>query len=217
MRIEGVIKYTLDHRPERLSEGEVGEQAASLAAWRRVLRSVGLLGQEPGRYEGAGYGNLSRRARSGFEPPGRRSFVITGSQTSGRPTLGLADVALVESYDYRANRVSSRGATTPSSEAMTHGALYDMESRIETVFHAHSPDIWRQARALALPTTDPEVAYGTPEMALEVRRLYRLGDLRDRRLMVMGGHEDGVLAFGRSPEDAGCVLIGWLARAYALG
>ena len=32
----------------------------------------------------------------------------------------------------------------------------------------------------------------------------------------MGGHEDGVIAFGRSIEEAGQTLLTWLARAYEL-
>lgn len=216
MRGEGVIKFDLEHQELALERGRVAPLVARLAAWRRILRSTALIGQDPGRYEGAGYGNLSLRLFDRFVPPGRREFLITGTQTSGMPSLALNDVALVERYDYRTNRVRSRGSARPSSEALTHGAAYDLESRIQAVFHAHSPEIWRCAKALGLPTTDPSADYGTPEMALEVRRLYRLDDLRDRRLLVMGGHEDGVVAFGRSPDEAGSVLLTWLARAYQI-
>ena len=51
-------------------------------------------------------------------------------------------------------------------------------------------------------------------MAAEVGRLYREGIFAERRILAMGGHEDGILVFGRSPEDAGRVLLTWLARAY---
>jgi hypothetical protein len=53
-------------------------------------------------------------------------------------------------------------------------------------------------------------------MAAEVQRLYREGIFAERRILAMGGHEDGILVFGRSPEDAGQVLLTWLARAYQL-
>ena len=49
----------------------------------------------------------------------------------------------------------------------------------------------------SVPTTGAEVAYGTPEMAMEVRRLYQEGELPRRRLMAMAGHEEGLVAFGR--------------------
>jgi hypothetical protein len=51
-------------------------------------------------------------------------------------------------------------------------------------------------------------------MALEVRRLYRETVLPERQIFAMGGHEDGIVAIGRSTEDAGAVLLRWLARAY---
>jgi len=211
---EGVIKFELRHDRCPLPPATatvIGEQLG----WRRILRSLRLIGQDPQRYDGAGFGNLSCRFGSGFQPPGRRSFVITGTQTSGLARVDAGNFALVDDYDYRNNRVRSRGLTEPSSEAMTHGAIYDLDASIHTVFHAHSPEIWRLARDLDLPTTDPAVDYGTPAMAAEVGRQFRLGDLRRCGLLVMGGHLDGIMVFGKSPEEAGKVLISWLARSYA--
>jgi hypothetical protein len=51
-------------------------------------------------------------------------------------------------------------------------------------------------------------------MALEVKRLYRETVLPERRILAMGGHDDGIIVFGRSPQEAGQVLLTWLARAY---
>jgi hypothetical protein len=53
-----------------------------------------------------------------------------------------------------------------------------------------------------LPTTAPEVPYGTPEMANEFRRLYRDSGFRKTRLAVMGGHEDGIVSVGATLEAA---------------
>ncbi len=64
--------------------------------------------------------------------------------------------------------------------------------------------------------TDPSAAYGTTEIALAVHDLWRHTGLPDDRVLVMGGHEDGVVAFGRSPEEAGRTLLTWLARAYEM-
>jgi ribulose-5-phosphate 4-epimerase/fuculose-1-phosphate aldolase len=97
---------------------------------------------------------------------------------------------------------------------MTHAALYDAGPQIRCVLHAHSPTIWGRARELRLPTTDPAVPYGTPEMAAEVKRLYRETVLPERRILAMGGHDDGIIVFGRSPQEAGQVLLTWLAQAY---
>lgn len=209
---EGVIKFELRHELRPLT-GEAVALAHALLGWRHILRAVQLIGQQPGRYDGAGFGNLSIRLGTGFAPPGRRSFVITGTQTSGLAAVETAHFALVDDYDYRNNQVGSHGLSEPSSEAMTHGAIYDLDATIHTVFHAHSPEIWRLARELDLPTTDPRVEYGTPEMAAEVSRQFRLGDLRRRGLLVMGGHLDGIMVFGQSPDEAGTVLLSWLARS----
>jgi hypothetical protein len=122
---------------------------------------------------------------------------------------------LVERWDLAGNSVSSAGEVAPSSESLTHAALYDASPAIRVVLHAHAPEIWRRARELALPATDPAAANGTPAMALEMQRLYREGTFASTRLAVMGGHEDGVIAFGTDAAEAGGTLVHHLARALA--
>jgi hypothetical protein len=195
----------------------LGEAARALAAWREVLGRLGLLGRDPGRYGGLGYGNASARLGPlGDAPRGRRRFLVTGTQTGGRARVELADFCVVERYDLAANRVESVGTVGPSSEALTHGALYDIAPSARAVLHVHAPEIWRRARALGLPATRPGVASGTPAMALEIQRLYREGPFASLGVLVMAGHEDGVLAFGSSAEEAGGALIRQLARALVL-
>ena len=53
-----------------------------------------------------------------------------------------------------------------------------------------------------LPTTNADVAYGTPQMANEFRRLFRDTDFRRTGLAIMAGHEDGILSFGTGLEGA---------------
>ena len=213
---EGVIKFAAEHQDRPLDPRRTGEVACELIAWREVMALTGLVGQEPGRYGGAGYGNVSARIGRRSAGLGNRSFLITGTQTSGKRCIGLADFAMIERYDYAANRVWSHGVTQPSSESMTHGAIYDLGPHIRYVLHAHSPVLWRNAERLRLPTTAPSVAYGTPEMAREVQRLYRGTVLPERQILSLGGHEDGIVVFGRSVEEAGAVLVTWMARAYQL-
>lgn len=57
---------------------------------------------------------------------------------------------------------------------------------------------------------------GTPEMAREVRRLFPHTAVRERMIFAMGGHEDGVVAFGHTSEQAGTVMLAILARALAI-
>ena len=83
------------------------------------------------------------------------------------------------------------GLVQASSEAMTHAAIYGLDPHIGAVVHVHSSSLWQKYRN-RLPITDPGVAYGTPEMANEFRRLYRDTDFREARLAVMGGQAQEV-------------------------
>jgi ribulose-5-phosphate 4-epimerase/fuculose-1-phosphate aldolase len=194
-----------------------GETADVLSAWREVLARLGLVGRDPARYQGAGYGNLSARVPPfGDVGRGRRRFLVTGTRTGSLPRLTLEHYCVVERYDLERNEVRSFGPLQPSSESLTHGAIYDAAPAARFVLHGHAPELWRHARALGLPVTRPDVANGTPAMALEVQRLYRESSLSATGILAMGGHEDGVIAFGRTPEEAGGTLVRHLARALAI-
>ncbi|HTE49776.1 MAG TPA: class II aldolase/adducin family protein [Kofleriaceae bacterium] len=212
---EGVIKFEADHRGHKLDPTRYGALADQLAGWRQVMSLCGLVGQDPGRYGGAGFGNLSVRVGPPASGLGRRAMLISGTQTGGLPRVAIDDFCVVERYDVSKNRVTSAGMVRPSSESMTHGAIYDLGPHIRAVLHAHAPTIWRRAAALAIPTTRPEVPYGTQDMAREMERLRRETALSERQILSMAGHEDGIIAFGRSLEEAGRVLMTYLARSLA--
>lgn len=216
MDMEGVIKFTSQHDEVALGRRVYGRLAESLDAWRRILCDSKLVGQDPVRYLGAGFGNLSGRLSPPSLPRGRRRFLISGTQTGGMEALAMQGLCAVEEYDLRENRVRSSGPVLPSSESLTHGAIYDLSPAIRFVFHVHSPAIWKRAKALRLPETREDIAYGTQEMALEVQRLYRSTSLSERRVFSMRGHEDGVIAFGHTAREAGVAIVAELAAAYAL-
>ena len=44
-------------------------------------------------------------------------------------------------------------------------------------------------------------------MAAEVQRLFNETDVQEQKIFAMGGHEDGVIAFGTSAEEAGDILL----------
>lgn len=187
---EGYIKFESDwQRGPALERGDVDE----LIAWRRSLFAAGLIGQ----YEelGIGFGNLSKRSN------GAGLFVISGTQTGHLPELGPEHFALVTAFDVALNRVSSRGAAEASSESMTHAVLYDVDDSIGAVAHVHSCELFSSLKG-KLPTTDPEVAYGTPEMADEFRRLYRETDFPVGGVAVMAGHDSGLISIGETVEQA---------------
>lgn len=193
---EGVVKFVARHRD---APAPRHRELRALIAWRDVLKALDLVGQHDDRYGGAGFGNLSARDR--------RGFLITGTQTGHLPTLAPEHFARVDAFDLEENAVDSRGPARPSSESMTHGAIYAADPTARAVVHAHSPDVW----ALRLPRTRRDVPYGTPAMAREVARL--APRWRKAGGFAMGGHEDGVMTVGASVEQAGLRMVALLARA----
>ena len=199
---EGVIKFNLTFRTERVVDVNVAE----LSAWRTVLKELGLLGQIPGRYDGYGFGNISQRCAGGF--------VISGTQTGRLEAVTLDDYAVCETWNLERNAVDAKGSVKPSSESLSHASIYDVHESVTCALHAHSPSIWRNSAELGIAVTDETVAYGTPEMAKEVRRL--ITNMACPGIFSMGGHEDGVFTFGRSLAEAGQLMVHELVRARAL-
>lgn len=206
---EGVIKFAL-----RFTEATLGPQQLpdDLRRWRDRLWQQRLIGQQADRYGGYGYGNVSCRLAPFDAPPGQRAFLISGSQTGHLAQLDARHYAVVSDYDIEQNRVTAHGPVKPSSEALTHAMVYDQGNDIRVVLHVHAPAIWQAADNAGLAVTAAHVDYGTPQMAQEVARLFDETDLRQRQLFAMGGHQDGVIAFGSSAKQAGSVLLECLAR-----
>src|SRR5262245_23513775 len=148
---------------------------------------------------GVGFGNVS--VRDG----GTTSFYISGSATGGLPELTAADCVRVVAYDFARNWLSCEGAAIPSSESLTHAAIYESDPTTSAVIHCHDSVFWRSLvdRVLA---TSKAVAYGTPEMAYEIVRLFEVSDVRSKKIFVMAGHQGGIVAFGKNLEDAFDVL-----------
>lgn len=193
MRDEGVTRYNCVFRS---TAAPAHPAIAELIACRNRLYAASLVGVYP---DGIGYGNVSLR------PAGWRRFFITGTQTGRSAALSARDIALVTDYDIAANSVECEGLIAASSEAMTHAAVYELSPAIGAVIHVHHRALWQRA-AGCVPTTESSVAYGTPEMALEMRRLCHAANLLKSRLLVMAGHEEGVLTFGANPAEAEATL-----------
>ena len=187
---EGYIKFASHwQKSDSLDNAEI----ESLNRWRRPLYDAGLIGH----YEehGIGFGNLSVRAGN------EGQFIISGSQTGHLPDLGVEHYALVEDYDIDRNRVSSVGAAEASSESMTHAAIYELDPEIGAIVHVHDEKLWAVLKGSAA-TTDAAVAFGTPDMAREIRRLWRESDFRKTGIAVMAGHESGLVSIGSNLQEA---------------
>jgi hypothetical protein len=57
------------------------------------------------------------------------------------------------------------------------------------------------------PTTSGKIEYGTPEMAEAVRDLAAELGMSDEKIIIMGGHREGILAFGQTLEEATAQII----------
>jgi L-ribulose-5-phosphate 4-epimerase len=173
------------------------EQLADLNACRRRLLDLHLLGVYA---NGIGFGNLS--VRDGVS----RSFYITGSATGGLPELTPADCVRVVEYDFAKNWLSYEGAAIPSSESLTHAAIYESDPSASAVIHCHDSALWRTLLDRA-PTSSKAVAYGTAEMSYEIMRLFKTSDVQSREILVMAGHEGGIVTFGKNLQGAFEVLM----------
>ena len=170
---------------------------AELNACRRKLLERGLIGVDA---NGIGFGNLS--IRDGVS----RNFYITGSATGGLPELTPTDCVRVVAYDFARNWLRYEGAAIPSSESLTHAAIYESDPSTSAVIHCHDAVLWR-ALLDRVPTTSKAVAYGTPEMAYEIMRLFEGTDIRSRKILVMAGHEGGIVTLGQNFEEACDVVM----------
>ena len=163
-----------------------------LNACRRKLLEQRLIGLDA---DGIGFGNLS--IRDGVS----RNFYITGSATGGLPELMPTDCVRVVAYDFARNWLRYEGAAIPSSESLTHAAIYESDPSTSAVVHCHDSVLWR-AFLDRVPTSSNAVAYGTPKMAYEIMRLFNETDLRSRKILVMAGHKGGIVTFGKNFEEA---------------
>jgi L-ribulose-5-phosphate 4-epimerase len=189
MKDEGYIKY----QPIWQKTGiDVGRNVLDeMNRVRRVLKEQGWLGVLP---DGIGFGNLSVRIGN------TGHFLISGSGTGNLESLRSRDFAMVTDVDITENQLSCKGLTKASSESMTHAVFYRFSGAINAVIHIHGRDLWAKYFNI-LPTSSTGAAYGTPEMAYSIEKLLK-EQLHNSGLMVMGGHEDGMVAFGGSLDEA---------------
>jgi L-ribulose-5-phosphate 4-epimerase len=170
---------------------------AELNTLRRKLLELQLIGV---RSNGVSFGNLS--VRDGVT----NNFYVTGSATGTLSELTLADCAKVVAYDFKRNWLRYEGAAIPSSESLTHAAVYKSDGSARAVIHCHDSSLWSTLLD-RVPTTSKAVEYGTPEMACEIIHLFQIGEVHRRKVFVMAGHEGGIVTFGRDLEEAFAVLM----------
>ena len=192
---EGYIKFNCNWiRGRPIEKGKLVE----INKWRQNLYRLGLIGKYP---NGVGFGNISIREGSGF--------FITGSKTGGLSLLDENHYTKVVDFDLETNSLTCMGPIIASSESITHAVFYQVDPNINAVIHVHNNNLWKRLLG-KVPTSAHDIPYGTPEIAREVLRLYKTKPFKKKRILVMAGHEDGIISFGENLEEAGKTLLDYL-------
>ena len=199
---EGVIQFNLSHHS---SDAKQYPELKELICWHQRIHALELIGQSPSRYDGYAYGNMSQRL-SGNE------FLISGTQTGGISHLTADHYAHIDHCDITNNHVQSHGPIKPSSECMSHAAVYTASPSAMAVIHIHNPDIWQQHHALQLSTTAADIEYGTPNMAKAVLHCIE----HSPQCIAMLGHEDGIICFADDMNSAGEQILALHAQTQSL-
>lgn len=180
---EGYIKFNCNwDRSEITIQNDVFQQ---LQSERLRLYQLGLIGVYP---DGIGFGNVSLWLDN-------QSFLITGSATGQYENLEQSHLAVVNQFDFDKNTISCSGLTKASAESLTHAAIYESIPDAKAVVHVHCLWLWEKMLHI-YPTTPSEIEYGTPEMAHAIGKLASEINQLKEKIIVMGGHREGILAFG---------------------
>lgn len=186
---EGYVKFQCNWKKKEIDIPE--EIFNSLEQHRSYLYQLGLIGMYP---DGIGFGNISVKSS-------HNTFYITGSATGQFTNLTKYHYAEVLSYSFSENALQCSGMTKASAESLSHAAIYEAAPEAKAVVHIHCLSLWEQLLN-SYPTTSSEFEYGTPEMAEAVQTLAKELRHNDKKIIVMGGHQEGILAFGRNLEEA---------------
>ena len=189
---EGYIKFQCYWEKTIALQNDLSE----LISWRNKLLQMGLIGH----YHdiNVGFGNISQKMEG-------KQFIISGTQTGHIEHIQAEHFTTVTDYNIPTNEVWCKGPVKASSESMTHAMIYENDPLAEGVIHIHSSVLWKQL-INKVSTTKKEVPYGTPEMANEITRLFNETDVKNQKIIVMAGHEEGILSFGTCLEEAGKII-----------
>ena len=193
---EGYVKFNCLFSRE--SSGLSKDNYVILSKWRNKLYHLGLLGCYPGNI---GYGNISIRSGAGF--------IITGTATGCREKLMKDDYVRVDGYDFLKNEVHCTGKIRASAESLTHAAVYEARPETMAVIHIHNLELWEKNNGI-MPTSPDTAEYGTPEIALALRSLCLNNTFTGNEVIIMGGHKEGIIAFGKDLDAAGGKILGML-------
>ncbi len=194
MADEGYIKFSFRLIDNSAPSHEEIEDLNNLRTKLWDLSIIGAIG-------GVSFGNVSKRR-------GDNEFIISASNTGSRRVLTPEDFVIIYKTDFERNLVEYSGASPPSSETLTHSAVYLALPKVSFVVHFHNKDIW-QALVDLCPTTPKQYQYGTPELAKSVYDLcFKYQNYEG--IIILGGHFEGIVAFAGNVERLEKIIINLL-------
>jgi ribulose-5-phosphate 4-epimerase/fuculose-1-phosphate aldolase len=191
---EGYIKFNCERINENISIPV--NIFTSLSKWREKMFELDFIGVYS---NGIGYGNISVRADA-------NSFYISGTATGSLPMLEEKHYALVNSWSVATNSLQCNGKINASAESLSHAVIYESLPDVGAVIHVHHKGMWDKYLNLLL-TTSPDILYGTPEMAMEIKNIARNIKPEQDNILIMGGHEEGIITWGNTLDDAGEIIL----------
>ncbi len=181
---EGYIKFDYKFIDSLSPTYEIIEDVNGL---RTALWDRGLLGILP---DGISFGNISKRVSES-------TFVISGSNTGKYRILSPDHYVYVNESDISSNLVVCSGKIPPSSESLTHLAVYCALPSVRFVVHFHNSKLWSKFLNI-FPSTSPKAKYGTVELANELRSLCKTLNPQIDNIVILGGHKEGIVAFAEN-------------------
>ena len=174
MKDEGYIKFDCTWIEAEWPDKTIINE---LNTWRQKLYNKQLIGAYD---DGIGYGNISCRMSDD-------TFLISGTATGNLKQLTDKHYTRVNGFDIANNSITCRGPIKASSESLTHAIIYASLPEVKAVVHIHNNSLWQKLRN-KVPTTNPQVAYGTPEMANEISRLLETTNLKEYKVQIGTAH-----------------------------
>ena len=192
---EGVIKFQIEKWEE---SGPVDAAVyGEIEKARKRLYQMNFIGHNP-EYN-LGFGNISSRLNAG-------DFVITGSQTGHLENLDGSYYSIINGYNFENNSVCGRGPAKPSSESLSHAALYHSSAKINTVIHIHASRLWNRLYDTHPCYTPVNAEYGSIELYNSLTELMTGQKTSLPAVIVMRGHEDGIIIGAGSVDDGMAAL-----------
>lgn len=172
----------------------------SLNRYRKQMYDRNLIGEITVDGKEIGFGNISERSKKGF--------IVSGTNTGNFKNLKACQYSEIVRCDYEKNTVWYEGQKDPgpSSESMTHYAVYTSSKDVNAVIHVHNKKMWQNMKSI-VPSTGAFALFGTPELAKEVKRMFKESPVKEKKVFTLRGHTDGIISFGKDLKEAAGVMV----------